>query len=150
IAVYGIFAGQVVVIAAQPEIFLNRSLRIGAITGSSGGQAVQELLRTIGFWPIPKKRQHARLEVGSLHILTRGVRPKALTDLQAGYIAELAHPQPLSKSFVISEQEHLVRADRPSDGSAKLVSLKLGYRRRVWSIRDIEEVPGVQRVVAKI
>src|SRR5438876_5777605 len=142
IAVNRVFAGQVVVISAQPEIFLNRTLGIGTVLGGSCGEAglFIEQLGTIGLRPVPEKRQHQRLEVGSLHILTGSIWPKTLTDLQAGHIPELAHPQALSKSFVISEDEHLVFADRPSQRSAKLVPLKLWNRRRVRSVGDIEEV----------
>src|SRR5207245_4710391 len=66
------------------------------------------------------------------------------------HIPELAHRQPLAKSFVISEEEHLVAADRPSQRSAKLVPLKRRYRRRIWSFGDVKEVPRVQGAVAQI
>src|SRR5207244_12763699 len=56
----------------------------------------------------------------------------------------------LSKSWVLSEKGHLGLADRPSHGSAKLVPLERWYLGRVWSIGDVEEVPGIQSVVAQI
>src|SRR5437879_2596089 len=51
---------------------------------------------------------------------------------------------------VVSEHEHLVLANRPSQRSSKLVPLELWYRGRVWRIGHVEEVPRVQRAVAQI